>query len=98
MSTLSHMSEQIGVRELRRDLSAYLRRVERGESFAVTSRGRRVAVLAPSPERLDPVERLVRERGAVPARLDVLELGSAPELTESPSLSEVLDEQRSERL
>jgi len=67
------MVEQVGVRELRRDLSEYLRRVERGESFAVTSRGRAVALLGPSPEKRDALARLVLERQAVPARIDVLE-------------------------
>jgi len=68
------MVGKVGVRELRRDLSEYLRRVERGESFAVTSRGRAVAVLGPSPGQRDPLVRLVLEREAVPARIDVLEV------------------------
>jgi len=48
---LSHM-ESIGVREIRRDVSAYLRRVEAGESFRVTDRGRQVAVLVGTTEAL----------------------------------------------
>ena len=35
------------MRELRQNLSVYLRRVERGETLCVTSRGRPVAVLGP---------------------------------------------------
>jgi prevent-host-death family protein len=39
--------ERIGVRELRQNASRYLRRVEAGESFEVSDRGRPVAVLVP---------------------------------------------------
>jgi prevent-host-death family protein len=90
---MSHMSSSIGVRELRRDLSALLRRVERGESFAVTSRGRHVAVLSPPLESVDPVERLVLERGATPARVDVLDTEPL-DLPGGPPLSELLAEDR----
>jgi prevent-host-death family protein len=41
--------ERIGVRELRQHASRWLRRVAAGESFAVTDRGRRVALLVPAP-------------------------------------------------
>lgn len=94
---MSHMAEDVGVRDLRRDLSGYLRRVEQGESFAVTSRGRRVAVLGPSPDRRDPVERLVIERHAVPARLDLLDVEPL-ELPGGPRLSELLNDVRDDRL
>jgi prevent-host-death family protein len=41
---MSHM-DRVGVRELRRQASAILRRVAAGETFEVTDRGRPVAVL-----------------------------------------------------
>ena len=41
---MSHM-ERVGVRELRRQASAILRRVAAGETVEVTDRGRPVAVL-----------------------------------------------------
>jgi prevent-host-death family protein len=41
---MSHM-ERVGVRELRREASAILRRVAAGETVEVTDRGRSVAVL-----------------------------------------------------
>jgi prevent-host-death family protein len=97
VTTMSHMAEDVGVRELRRDLSVYLRRVERGESFAVTSRGRRVAVLGPSPDRRDPLERLVIERHAVPARLDLLDVEPL-DLPGGPPLSELLSDVRDDRV
>lgn len=41
--------ERVGVRELRQNLSVYLRRVRRGEALLVTERGRPVAALQPLP-------------------------------------------------
>lgn len=54
------MSDQVGVRELKASLSAYLRRVSEGESVVVTDHGRPVARLVPPdvPERLSA---LIRE-------------------------------------
>ncbi len=45
---MTHMRDvEVSVRELRQNLSVYLRRVKEGTTLAVTSRGQRVAVLAP---------------------------------------------------
>jgi prevent-host-death family protein len=68
---MSHM-ERVGVRELRRDASAILRRVAAGETVEVTDRGRPVAVLlktAPSG-----LARLEREGLLRHAQGDLLEL------------------------
>jgi len=43
-------SSRVGVRELRQNLSKYLRRVLSGETLEVTEGGRPVAVLAPLRE------------------------------------------------
>lgn len=43
------MSEQVGVRELRDQLSKYVERVRRGEQIEVTDRGHPVAMLIPLP-------------------------------------------------
>lgn len=40
----------VGVRELRQRASDYLRRVEAGETFEVTNRGRPVAILSRIPD------------------------------------------------
>jgi len=93
---MSHMSKTVGVRELRRELSEYLRRVEQGESFAVTSRGRAVALLGPSPGNRDPITRLSLELNAIPARIDLLDVEPL-ELPGGPPLSEALDEVRADR-
>jgi prevent-host-death family protein len=42
------MSEAVGVRELRQNLSRYLDRVKAGEDLVVTERGRPVARLVPA--------------------------------------------------
>ena len=48
---------KIGVRELRRDASAVLRRVAAGETFQVTDRGRPVALMVKAlPDGLDRLE------------------------------------------
>jgi len=54
------MSDQVGVRDLKAGLSAYLRRVAEGETVVVTDHGRPVARLVPPdlPERLS---QLIRE-------------------------------------
>lgn len=47
----------IGVRELRQRASDYLRRVEAGETFEVTNRGRPVAILSQTPT-VSPLDQL----------------------------------------
>ena len=55
------MATDVGIRELRQNLSVYLRRVARGERFVVTERGRAVAELTPRPDDEDSWERLMAE-------------------------------------
>lgn len=50
----------IGIRDLKARLSAYLERVAHGEVITVTSRGRRVAQIIPMPGR-DNLERGLAE-------------------------------------
>ena len=54
--------ERVGVRELRQNLSVYLRRVRRGETLEVTERGQAVAILRPIVAANDALARL-QERG-----------------------------------
>ena len=51
----------VGVAQLRQNLSAYLRRVERGERLVVTDRNRPVAELGPPPATGDALDRLIAE-------------------------------------
>ncbi len=53
--------ERVGVRELRQNLSVYLRRVKVGERLEVTERGQVVARLEPIAADDDPIGRLERQ-------------------------------------
>lgn len=91
---------QVGVRELRQNLSRYLVQVKEGESFVVTERGREVARLLPSGPADSPIARLAAERGATMPRGDLVSRvrsSDMPPAMGQPSL-EVLDELREERL
>jgi prevent-host-death family protein len=55
------MGDRVGVRELRQDLSRYLRRVRAGERFVVTERGHPLAVLAPWSDGTNPLDQLIAE-------------------------------------
>jgi prevent-host-death family protein len=73
----------VGVRELRQNLSVYLRRVKGGQTLDVRERGTRVAVLVPAKGRSSALERLVEAGRATAARGDLLDLG--PPLGRRPS-------------
>jgi prevent-host-death family protein len=90
---------RVGVRELRQNLSRYLRLVGQGETLEVTERGQPVALLTPLPAttggvygRLATAGRLVRGPRAS---------GPLPPVPAAPAgarpLSEALDELRGER-
>ena len=55
------MPDTVGVRELRQNLSVYLRRVKAGERLVVTERNVAVAELVPLGADMDPVERMIAE-------------------------------------
>jgi prevent-host-death family protein len=66
--------KQVGVRELRQNLSRYLRRVARGERLEVTERGKAVAVLGPVDESGSALRQLVSSGRARPPEGDLLDL------------------------
>ena len=68
------MSDRVGVRELRQDLSRYLRRVRAGERLVVTERGRPLAVLSPCAEAGDALDALVAEGRMRRGEGDLLEI------------------------
>jgi prevent-host-death family protein len=90
---------RVGVRELRQNLSVYLRRVRRGETLEVTDRGEPVAILRPLIDPSDAFGRL-EERGLVLRRgagnLADLPPPTREELRRLPA--DVLDEFREERV
>lgn len=96
-ATLTHMN-QVGVRELRQNLSRYVSQVKDGESFTVTERGREVAKLTPSGPADSPLSRLAAEHGATLPRADLTKLTSDLPPAKGPPSKQVLDELREERL
>lgn len=66
----------VGIRELRQRASELLRRVEAGETFEITDRGRPVALLSPFPE-AEGLGRL-RADGDVTAAKEAFESLPAP--------------------
>jgi prevent-host-death family protein len=86
---------RVGVRELRHNLSAWLRRVRDGEAFEVTDRGTPVALLAPLPRESDPIA-LLAERGQLARRGDGTPF-AVPTLRSARSTEELLDELRADK-
>jgi prevent-host-death family protein len=91
--------ERVGVRELRQNLSIYLRRVRRGESLEVTERGEPVAVLQPTPSTKDPLAALAARGVAIRrGRGNLADLAAPVPLRRDRSVSEALQELREDRL
>jgi len=90
--------DRVGVRELRQNLSVYLRRVKAGETLEVTERGETVARLSPTPSRaLSPLDRLIAEGRASPPTRSHRDLPPPIKLPlGSPSASDVLRQMRDE--
>jgi prevent-host-death family protein len=86
---------RVGVRDLRQNLSVYLRRVVDGEMFEVTDRGRPVALLRPLGAEDDPIARLEAE-GRIIRRSagDLLDVKPLPLRKGERPLSEILEELR----
>jgi prevent-host-death family protein len=103
-ATMCYMEKkrQVGVRELRQDLSKYLGRVaETGETYEVTDHGRPVAVLGPLPQPSTPLQRLIASGRATAPKGDLLELGPPPGRASrraSRALKRALEEIREDRL
>ena len=94
---MTHM-ETVGVREMRQNLSRYLQRVRRGESFTVTDRGEEIARLVPSGGHVSAYGRLASEFDSSVPEVDLLDVVVAPAKPDAaPSLDEVLDDMREDR-
>lgn len=94
---MTHMSEKVGIRELRQNLSRYVARTVRGESFDVTDRGQPVGRLVPPATGEPWLDDLVAEGLVRPARRRSTTLPEPAELG-SGSITEALEAEREERL
>jgi prevent-host-death family protein len=88
---------QIGVREVRQNLSIYLDRVKDGESLEITEHGRPVAVLAPVPGQSTVIQRLVAAGKATPPTPLSGGLGPPLRLQLKEPLSRTLEQLREDR-
>lgn len=88
---------RVGVRELRQNLSVYLRRIEAGETLEVTEHGRPVARLTPlPPQRMSVIDRMIAEGRAYPGKGGNLADWEPIDIGPGPTLSEVLQQMRDE--
>jgi len=89
--------ERVGIRELRQNLSVYVRRVrEEGRAYEVTERGEPVARLMPLTDRpASIIEQMIADGRATPPTREWEDLPPPVKLPGRP-LSEVLQEMRDE--
>ena len=98
MCYMSGREKRVGVRELRQNLSVYLRRVRSGTTYEVAERGRPVALLTPAPEISTALRRLVSSGRASAPSGDLLALEPPRKRRRKKPLSEALAQARAERL
>ena len=97
MCYMSASEKRVGVRELRQNLSVYLRRVIQGQTYEITDRGKPVALITPAPEVATALRRLVASgRASAPAG-DLLALGPPPKSRRAGAIHRALADQREER-
>ena len=94
---MTHMTESVGIRELRQNLSRYVARTVRGESFDVTDRGRPVGRLVPPPTGEAWLDALVAEGRIRPGAASVATLPLRRRAAQG-SIDEALEAEREERL
>lgn len=88
--------KQISIRELRQHASVWLRKVQEGEAFEVTDRGRPVAMLGPLPSG-SVIERLIAEGRIRPATRKWQDHRSmVPPKPGVPLPSEILEQMRAD--
>jgi len=89
--------ERVGIRELRQNLSVYLRKVKEGVTFEVTERGQPVAVLKRADP--DPYQKLIDEGLITPAKDPHWDLGPPEgEIDHNNTTSKYLQEMREDRI
>ena len=98
MSAEKPRATRVGVRELRQNLSVYLKHIrEEGRAYEVTERGEPVAHLTPLPDRpTSTYERLLAKGRITPAKRPWDEMPKPLPPIPGKQLSEVLREMRDE--
>ena len=90
---------RVGIRELRQNLSVYLRQVKQGAVFKVSDRGKVVAILKPADRAEDALQRLIDGGTVMPAKVPFSECPRpAGEVDDARTVSECLHRMREERL
>lgn len=87
--------EQVGIRDLKQNASAVVRRVAAGDTVEITDRGRPVARIVPLSH-ASQYERLVAEGKITPARGSLLDHRPLPPVPGRPLGSEALAELRAD--
>jgi prevent-host-death family protein len=84
---------RMGIRELRDNLPAVIRRVRAGEGIEVTDHGHPVARLVPINVR-SQYEQLVAEGRIIPPEIELLDVPPVPARPGMPTASQILAEMR----
>jgi prevent-host-death family protein len=99
------MDPSVGIRELRQNLSVYLRLVDGGMRFTITDHNVPVAKLVPLVEEREETWEEAKQRLNVqPAKKDPLGIWDRPKMKlkprkpGDPTLEEILDELREDRI
>jgi prevent-host-death family protein len=87
--------DRVGIRQLRQNATAVLRRVAAGEVIEVTDRGRAVARIVPMNE-ASRLEQLVAEGRASGVTVDLLDVIPIPRIAGKPLLSTILADMRAD--
>lgn len=89
-------ASRVNIRELRQNLSKYLVRVKAGEIIEVAERGEPVATLQPLGKSMSALDRLLAEGKLLAPTQRFEDLGPPLPAGMGPTLSEILEEMRSE--
>ncbi|MCV7051233.1 type II toxin-antitoxin system prevent-host-death family antitoxin [Mycobacterium heidelbergense] len=88
--------DTIGIRELRQNASVWIAKVKAGLTIQITDRGLPVARLVPIMPAERARDQLIADGQLIPSSAPRVPLSTA-DLVEGPSLTAILDEQRSDR-
>jgi len=98
MNTRKPKPERVGIRQLRQNLSVYVRRVrEEGRAYEVTERGEPVARLTPLEDRpMSNIDRMIADGRITPAKRKWGDIPPPLPPLKGKPLSQILQEMRDE--